>query len=304
MLDVPGFFRAAGCEGSLAVVRLADGELLSCDPDRDWVMASIVKVPIALEFYSQVSDQRIDPSAPVALDPATNTPGPVGISRFQQQATVSLGDLAYLMLTISDNAATDVVTDAVGIEAVNRRLKEVGCSKTVVVGTLREMLADFAADLGFADYSELLDAQSGALGVDAHTRSTDPDVIDRCRALDDSAATRTTARDMTNLLAAIWSDSAGPPLACSNVREVMAEQVTRRLGPAVRHGGAIAAKSGGLFRRVRNEVGVITDPDGSQYAFAVLTRAGSPEAGHNEVVQAMVRAVGAALDELRGRTAS
>lgn len=300
MLEPAQTFLAAGCEGSLSVMRLVDGESVSHNGDRPQVMASVVKVPIALEFYSQVSDKKLDPAMPVTLSPNTSTPGPVGISRFEQPATVSLGDLAYLMLTISDNAATDVVTDAVGIDAVNGRLAEAGCGGTVVVGTLRKVLDDFASDLGFADYSELLVAQSGGLGSAAQALSTDPDRIARSRALDTSAASRTTAADMTKLLAAVWNDSAGPPEACATIRRVMAEQVTRRLGPAVEHGGSIAAKSGGLFRRVRNEVGVITDPDGSQYAFAVLTRALSSEARQNDIEQAMVTAVRAALDELRG----
>ena len=79
----------------------------------------------------------------------------------------------------------------------------------------------------------------------------------------------------------------------------MADQVTRRLGPAVRDGGSIAAKSGGLFGRIRNEIGVVTDPDGSQYAIAVLTRAHHPFHRQNDINHAMATAARAALDELR-----
>ncbi len=181
MLDLDGLFRSAGCEGSVSVLRLADGESVAYEPDRVRVMASLVKVPIALEFHSQVSERLLDAAAQVTLDPSTNTPGPAGISRFEHRARMSLRDLVYLMLTISDNAATDVVTDAVGIEAVSRRLVAIGCTSTVVVGNLRQLLDEFAVDIGFGDYAQLLAAQSGALGADARTRSIDPDLIERSR---------------------------------------------------------------------------------------------------------------------------
>lgn len=297
-MDLAATFAAAGCDGSLCAVRLSDGRTYGYKAEQPKVMASLVKVPIALELYAQVSDGRVEPARPVELHPRKRTPGPVGISRFQHSATASLADLAYLMLTISDNAATDAVTAAIGIDAVNRRLEDAGCLDTVVVGTLAETLDGFAADIGFDDYSELLAAQSGEMGEEARSRATDAVVIERSRALDASQASRTTANDMTQFLARVWNDTAAPPVACATLRSVMAEQVTRRLGPAVQAGGAIAAKSGGLFRRVRNEMAVISDRDGSQYAVAVLTHTDAA-ANQADIERAMVGVVAAALDELR-----
>ena len=78
---------------------------------------------------------------------------------------------------------------------------------------------------------------------------------------------------MVQLLAAIWDDRAGPPEACARVRHLMAQQLTRhRLASGFAAGVKVAAKSGGLAGMVRNEVGVITYPDGSRYAAAVFTR--------------------------------
>jgi beta-lactamase class A len=299
--DVAELFAAAGCRGSLHAVRLSDGAEVGHDADRLHVMASVVKVPIALELYAQAAAGALDPAAPITLLPSRRTDGPVGISRFRDPATVSLRDLAYLMLTISDNAATDTLTDAVGIEAVNDRLRAAGCVQTVVVGDLRSLLDGVATDLGFADYTELLAAQRGALGPESEAAASDARRIDRCQALDPSTATRTTAREATRLLAAIWADTAAPVEACATLRSVMAEQVTRRLGPAVLDGGSIAAKSGALFGRVRNEIGVVSDPDGQDYAVAVLTRAHAPFIHHNEINAAMATTAEAVLDELRHR---
>jgi beta-lactamase class A len=281
---------------ALHVVRLVDGADVGERADEPWVMASVVKVAIGLELSLQEAEGRIDPSRPVTIDPRQATPGPVGISRFRHPVTMSLRDVAYLMLTISDNAATDVVTAAVGLDAVTARLQAIGCDTTHVVSDIATMLDGVATDLGFPDYAELLRAQSGERGPEAQARATDQRRIDACRALDPTVATRTTARDMTRLLTAIWADEASAPL-----RAAMAEQVTRRMAPAVPDGGTLAAKSGGLFGRIRNEVGVITDPgrDGTAYAFAVLTRAHRPFAGEAAANAAMAAAVANAITRLR-----
>jgi beta-lactamase class A len=93
--------------------------------------------------------------------------------------------------------------------------------------------------------------------------------------------------------------SAASPEACTTLRSVMSQQVTRRLAPAILDGGTLEAKSGGLFRRIRNEIALITDPGGEAYSVAVLTRSfqliGSPYIIDN----AMAQAVTEALDKLR-----
>jgi beta-lactamase class A len=297
-MDFKRLFDEAGCIGSLHAVRLSDGTDISHDADRAHVLASVIKVPIGLEFYAQADVGRLDPTATVTLGPEDRTPGPVGISQFEDSVTISLRDLSYLMLTISDNAATDVVTAAVGIPAVNDRLNAIGCRETVVVESLNAMLDGVASDLGHRDYSELVAAQNGDMGADAQAIATDPDRIGRCRALDPLQTSRTTARDATRLLAAVWDGSAASPKACTTLRSVMSQQVTRRLAPAVLEGGTLESKSGGLFRRARNEIAIITDPGGEAYSVAVLTQSYQP-IGSANINNAMAHAVTEALEQLR-----
>jgi beta-lactamase class A len=300
-MDFTRLFDEAGCIGSLHAVRLSDGTEVSHDADRAHVLASVVKVPIGLEFYAQVDAGRVDPKETVALDPAHRTPGPVGISQFEDIVTMSLRDLSYLMLTISDNAAADAVTAAVGIPAVNDRLIAVGCRETVVVESLQTMLNGVASDMGHRSYPELVAAQSGEMGPDVQALATDPERIDRCRALDPAHSSRTTARDATRLLAAVWANTAASPRACATLRRAMSQQVTRRLAGAVPNGGTLEAKSGGLFRRVFNEIALITDPGGEAYSVAVLTRTHRPDSSGTTISGAMALAVAEALERLRGQ---
>ena len=298
-MDFTRLFDEAGCIGSLHAVCLSDGTEVSYDADRPHVLASVVKVPIGLEFYAQVDAGRIDPMETVAIDPAHRAPGPVGISQFEDIVTVSLRDLSYLMLTISDNAAADAVTAAVGIPAVNDCLSGIGCRETLVVQSLEAMLNGVASDMGHRNYPELVAAQNGEMGPAAQALATNPERIDRCRALDPAQTSRTTARDMTRLLAAVWAGTAASPRACATLRRVMSQQVTRRLAGAVPNGGTLEAKSGGLFRRVFNEIALITDPSGEAYSVAVLTRTYRSDISGATIGGAVAVAVAEALEHLR-----
>jgi beta-lactamase class A len=106
---------------------------------------------------------------------------------------------------------------------------------------------------------------------------------------------------MTMLLAAVWSDAAASQDACRQLRAVMHQQVTRRLEGAVPDGGQLAAKSGSLFGRVRNEVGVVTYPDGEHYAVAVFTRAKAPFSGAARINATIGRSAHIAISALRSR---
>ena len=78
---------------------------------------------------------------------------------------------------------------------------------------------------------------------------------------------------MVRLLQAVWTDEAAPSAVCARLRDLMGQQLTRhRIAAGFGPDFVVAAKSGGLLGIVRNEVGVVTRPDGAAYAIAVFTR--------------------------------
>jgi beta-lactamase class A len=293
-------FVQAGCDGSLHAVDLATGASFGLRPDLPVVMASVFKPLVALEFYAQAQAGLLDPAEMADLIPAEATPGPVGLSNFQDAARLSLRDLARMMLTLSDNAATDILIRRVGLDRVNARARACGCRATVLESDLATMLDGVAAELGFSSYGQLLEAQAGRLGEEAQTRGLDPVRLDRVGALEAARASRTTARDMTGFLSMVWNDTGADAESCRTLRQVMSQQVTRRLEPAVPDGGGLAAKSGGLFGRVRNEIGVVSWPDGRRYALAIFTRARKPFEGAAAINAQIGEAARLAIGALRG----
>lgn len=92
----------------------------------------------------------------------------------------------------------------------------------------------------------------------------------------------------------------GLTAACQRVRTLMARQLARhRLASAFRLPVQVAARSGSLLGVVRNEIGVISYPDGRQYAAAVFTRS-RPGADDFAISLAIGTAASQAVTALHG----
>jgi beta-lactamase class A len=290
---VEGAFEDASCQGWLYVQAAETGFEVAVSGDEPVVAASVIKVLVALAAESAFVEGDLDPVQPICLRSLDRTPGPVGFSLFTDDVTASSRDLVSAMMTISDNVATDALLDLVGIETCNRLAAELGLVETVIVSNLAVIIDSIARDAGFADWLAMTAWMESGPSV------SDRDVVDAqvraSAALDPSRTTRTTARDMCRLLRMIWDDEAGPGVACARVRTHMARQLTRnRLAAAFPPTDRVAAKSGGLVGVVRNEVGVVEQPDGRRFYAAVFTRS-DPKAIEGNVNAAIGNAAAAAV---------
>lgn len=291
-------FATAGCRGSLHATTLDGLGEVGLDADASVVPASVVKVLVAVAAETAIADGRLDPFRRVRIRAPGSTPGPVGLSLFHDEVEMSARDLVTLMLTISDNVAADELTDLVGLDEVNRTADRIGMTGTAVGSDLRTLVDSIAADAGFADWAGFLAWHRAGASADdllaAQGRLTS------ATALRPGGTTRTTPRDMSRLLRAVWRDEAGPPEACARVRELMARQLARnRLASGFGPGVSVAAKSGGLMGVVRNEVGVVTFPDEPPYVVSVFTRAAGPQSDERVVNAAIGTAAALAVEELR-----
>ncbi|MFF3175013.1 serine hydrolase [Streptomyces sp. NPDC057900] len=290
-------FERAGCEGALCVKPLEGDAEFGLRADELVVPASVVKVQVALEVETWFAEGRLDPCERVTLSAADRTPGPVGVSLFNDDAVLSWRDMVVLMLTISDNHTTDALIRRVGVDALNGAATRLGLTGTVIDSDLRTMLDSIGEDLGCADWKGLLDWAADA-SAEEMARADERLLVSR--ALDPSRGTRTTPRDMVDLLRLIWTDQAGPAAACERVRAVMGRQLTRhRIASGFRLPVRVAAKSGSLVGVIRNEIGVISYPDGRRYAAAVFTRSlpGSDDAAISRAIGTVTARAVTALQE-------
>lgn len=281
-------FAAAEVTGHLHAVDLASGQEIGHAADAPVVLASVFKIPVLVEMYRQVDAGELDPAEPVTVPTEGRTLGPFGLSVMRDPVTMSWQDLAWLMMSISDNAATDIICDRVEIERVNTTLRALGLVDTVVIGSCRDLFDTIAVDLG-VDESAVDD-------IDL----TDPAVVDRLRAIDPVATSRTTPRDMTRLLSLIWSDAAASPASCEEMRRILGQQVwPHRLAAGFPDDAVRTCGKTGSLPRWRNEAGVVEYADGGQYAVAVFTRSTSTAMKNPAADAAIGQAARVAVDTLR-----
>ncbi len=266
--EIAATFAAVGARGFVHACEIGatrhEAEEVDLDADHPVSAASVIKIVFAVAFARAVADGRLDPRARVEV-PEELREGGSGTAGFADPALVSLRDLALLMMSVSDNAATDLIYARVGVEAISAVLTDLALTDTHVRSDMISAHRRVAAELGLPKGSDL----------DAELAAADPEAVSRLAWLDPARANATTPRDMTSLLTAIWTDRAGPPPACAWVRGVMARREnTQRLASGFDPEVAVAGKTG-TIPFVRNEAGGVTYPDGRRFAVAVFTRSDS-----------------------------
>ncbi|MEU6265446.1 serine hydrolase [Saccharopolyspora shandongensis] len=262
--QIEAVFDDAGADGFLHAreIGVPDGPEVSAGGDDPVVLASVFKIPVAVAYAREVVAGRLDETERTKVI-ARYRIGGIGTAGCADDVEMSWRDLAHFMLTMSDNAATDLIYHRVGQEAVDRVLTDLGLSRTRLIGCCEDLFATVVADLGGNPDDDLEAVLGGAT----------PEQLDKLSIRDPERTTSSTPREITALLDAIWTDRAGEPEACERVRTIMAQQIwPHRLSSGFPSGVQVAAKTGTL-PGVRNEAGVVTLGDGRQFAVAVFTRA-------------------------------
>ncbi|WP_345270729.1 serine hydrolase [Nibrella viscosa] len=103
--------------------------------------ASLIKLPILVEAMEWVKAGRLDPDEIHILVDSEKAGGTGVLAAYPSRSRVSYRDLITLMITHSDNTATNVLIQEIGFEAVNQRMQALGLTHT----RLNRMMMDTAA---------------------------------------------------------------------------------------------------------------------------------------------------------------
>lgn len=128
-----------------AVVDLTSGERIAERLAREpFPTASAIKVPILYELLKRADEGTLSLDAATPLD-RTQVVGGSGVLQHLTTPSLSLRDYAALMMILSDNTATNVVIDAVGMTNVTARMRTLGLSDILL---RRKMMDDAAVRRG------------------------------------------------------------------------------------------------------------------------------------------------------------
>jgi len=129
--------------GSGYLIRdVGTGETFEKDADTVFPAASTIKLPILLDLLKRGEEGTIDLALPLPIDPKARVEGGGVLEAWSEPyPPLSADHLAVLMMDFSDNYATNLLIDRIGIEGIQRRLLEWGMTRTL----LRRHMMDFEA---------------------------------------------------------------------------------------------------------------------------------------------------------------
>ncbi|WP_297608086.1 serine hydrolase [Nocardia sp.] len=281
-------FAAIPVRGWLHAVDIDSGREIEVDAGDQVVIASIFKILLVLEFCRQCAAGQLDPTERVLVR-AGDRLGGWGTAGCQDDIEISLRDLAFFAMSVSDNTAADLLLRRIGVETPALLAAELGLDRTRVIGGPRELLESMLADVGAADGGEF------ARIYPALTRAQ----VATMRVFQPDHTTSSTPREITGLLGQIWRDEAGAAAACAATRDLLRRQLFwTRLAAGFPDEVQVASKTGTL-PGLHMEAGVVEYPDGGRYAVAVFARTEELGSRRIDVDLAMSRAARTAVDQLR-----
>jgi beta-lactamase class A len=120
----------------------AEGHVIDeTEADQTHPTASIGKVFLLCEVAERITDGRLDPRARLARDPRLSV-ADSGLWQHLAQDSLPLEDLCFLVAAVSDNWATNVLLDMVGLESVGARAQALGCHYSGLHDRVRDARTD------------------------------------------------------------------------------------------------------------------------------------------------------------------
>lgn len=257
----------------VAVQRIGGGPLYSLNAGQTFPMASTFKIAVAGAIFDRIDKGELKLDTIVTVDPAVFVQS-AGIAEQMKHPGVALSvhNLLELMLTRSDNTATDVmVAQAGGPAAVTAWLRKVGIDSGQRVDADTARLIYRALDIvpGPGTFRENIDR---AFAADPGKRDMDQKRTPNAP-FNNDPRDASTPEAMVQLLLAIQSGKALSAASTKALSEIMERCITgeKRLKGLLPQGTVVAHKTGTLMS-IANDVGIITLPDGNKFAIAVFVK--------------------------------
>ena len=282
-------FHDAGCRGWLHARRVdGDGPTVDVNGHEPVVAASVYKIVVLVAAAQAFDADRLQPHTQIRVVPSDCTPGPTGLSTFSDPVTLSWLDLTRSMITVSDNAAADLLLAALGMHSIEQVIADFELAHTRIRGgtaTLQQQLVQDTGALSLTDAVGLLASNS---------------VVHETSAYDSAYTTATCAADMNTLLATIWEGRAASPHMTETMKTILSQQVWQhRIRSGFPHADVTIAGKTGTIGAVRNEVAVVAFPDEPPIAVSVFTRAARSDLHLPLVDRAIGRVARIAVNALR-----
>ncbi len=285
---------ANGFNGVVGVAahHFASGRDIRFNADVIFPTASTFKTVLLYELYRQIDDGKIDPNSRIVLEDSMRVPGSGVLQDLDAGASLTVKDVATLMIVVSDNSATDVIYNLIGLEPVAATLNRLGMHQTHLPlgcwGILSGLhdLDPNDPTLTYEDLKRRLGETESPWESNALKETPENDI--------------STPNDMLILLKKIEQGEGLSTGAREAVIDILLRQKFSDRIPGLLPFGVRVAHKTGSVKGVRNDVGIVYAGD-HKYAIALMSKRG--ESGV-EATQLLAEISKLIYDDFVGSTAS
>jgi beta-lactamase class A len=130
----------------VVVQDLTSRQSITFNENESFPSASIIKLSILWAFFEQVEAGQVTTDERISLAAADQVGGSGVLYTLAPGLNLTLLDLATLMITVSDNTATNILIDRLGLEAIAQTIANLGLTRTQLQ---RKMMDYERARLGY-----------------------------------------------------------------------------------------------------------------------------------------------------------
>lgn len=105
---------------------LATGEEFSYNPHEKLMAASVIKLYVMAEAFRRIESGSLDPQQLISMKKKDYVPSCGAVAYLHEGLEVTILDLITLMIIFSDNTATNVLIDLMGIDEINNGIQGLG----------------------------------------------------------------------------------------------------------------------------------------------------------------------------------
>ena len=243
---------------------ITTGETHEYASSQRYPTASVCKITVMAELFRQDARGTLSLDDRVRMEDRYSTHGSGQLKLMQDEPEITLRDYCRMMITISDNMATDLLMEMVGIPNIKAFLDRLGCLNTrtsVTMGRYHYRMT-YQDDLPTNRANDALQAAASAAGANDYKSISYSD------SLDNNVAS---PGDMASIMRRMYEGALVSPDASCQMLEMMKNARDDRMIRRDLPREIVVAQKSGSSGRIKGNVGIVYLPSGPMIISAFAT---------------------------------
>jgi len=289
--------------GSMGVYirHIERGEEISVEADKVFPLGTVFQIAVMVEVFRQAEKEMLSLDDQIELADNLKAVGPGILQYLSPGVTLSVKDLLVLMMTISDNTATDLLWKKIGVQSVNMALRDLGFTRTNIYIPNREyqllslLMGEEFEDLNMPEFvqswknrSQMEKTRTMASVESQHTKNLPIEELrtrfeamygrregkrfQQKRTFDEAVDNQGSPREIGALLEKIFHGEAASPNACQQMLGIMLLRQDQNSISLHLPSDVPVSGKGGSLAGTSNDAGVVYINPKSHFVIACFTR--------------------------------